>query len=98
MSFIKINSKRKFTIFSILLFLYVSLNLLDGERGLVSYYKNKQIIEKLNIEKNKLIVNLKSVEKKNILLTEKIDLDYLEMLYREKFVIGKSKEHIYKSN
>ena len=38
------------------------------------------------------------VEKKNRLLTDKVDLDYLEMLYREKFMIGKSKEHIYKSN
>ncbi len=98
MSFIKINSKRKFTIFSILLFLYVLLNLLDGERGLVSYYKNKQIIEKLNIEKNKLIVNLKSVEKKNILLTEKIDLDYLEIVYRIKFMVGKPNEVVYSIN
>ena len=34
------------------------------------------------------------VEKKNILLTERIDLDYLEILYRSKFMLGKPEEKI----
>jgi len=98
MTFIKINSKRKFTIFSILLLLYVLLNLLEGERGLMSYFENKKIIEKLSIEKKKLMIDLKQLEKENILLTEKIDLDYLEIVYRKKFMVGKPNELIYSTN
>ena len=98
MSFIKINSNKKFIIFSILLFFYVLLNLFEGERGLVSYYENKQIIEKVSMERKKLIIDLKELKRKNILLTEKIDLDYLEIVYREKFMVGKPKEVIYSIN
>ena len=45
-----------------------------------------------------LIMNLTYVEKMNLLLTDKIDLDYLETLYRKKFMVGRSNEHVYKSN
>ena len=83
------------TFIVILLFLYVLLNLLDGERGLISYYKKQQIKKDLFNEREMLVARLTSIEKKNSLLTEKIDLDYLETLYREKFVVGKTKEHIY---
>ena len=55
-----------------------------------------KIKEQLIQEKNSLIVKLASVEKKNSLLTDTIDLDYLEMLYRKKFMVGKSDEQIYK--
>ena len=74
------------------------LNLLDGERGLISYYEKQKIKEKLNQEKNLLISQLSSVEKKNSLLTDTINLDYLETLYRDKFMLGKLNEKIYKSN
>ena len=49
-------------------------------------------------EKKLIISQLAYVEKKNSLLTSAIDLDFLEILYREKFMVGKSNEHIYKSN
>ena len=51
MRFVEIINQRKFTLISIFLFLYVMLNLLDGERGLISYYGKQQIIEKLSQEK-----------------------------------------------
>ena len=98
MRFVQIINQKKFTLISILLFLYVLLNLLDGERGLISYYEKQKIKEQLIDEKKALSVKLALVEKKNMLLTDKIDLDYLEMLYREKFMVGKSNEYIYKSN
>ena len=95
MRYIQIINQKKMTFIVILLFLYVLLNLLDGERGLISYYKKQQIKKDLFNEKEMLVARLTSIEKKNSLLTEKIDLDYLETLYREKFVVGKTKEHIY---
>ena len=98
MRFVQIINQKKFTLISILLFLYVLLNLLDGERGLISYYEKQKIKKQLIEEKKTLSIKLAMVEKKNMLLTDKVDLDYLETLYRKKFMIGKSNEHIYKSN
>ena len=98
MRFIQKINQKKFTLITIFLFVYVLLNLLEGERGLLSYYKKQKIKEQLIEEKQALSMNLAAVEKKNSLLTDKIDLDYLETLYRQKFMVGKTKEHIYKSN
>ena len=98
MRFIQKIGQKKFTLITIFLFLYLLLNLLEGERGLLSYYKKQKIKEQLIEEKQALSMNLAAVEKKNSLLTDKIDLDYLETLYRQKFMVGKTKEHIYKSN
>ena len=98
MRFIQIINQKKFTLIAVFLFLYVLINLLDGQRGLISFYEKQKIKEQLIEEKKALTIKLAMVEKKNRLLTDKVDLDYLEMLYREKFIVGKSKEHIYKSN
>ena len=95
MQFIKIINNKKHTLISLFLFLYVILNLLDGERGLISYYEKQKIKESL-INENILLNNkLFEVEKKNSLLTDKIDLDFLETLYRKKFMVGKPNEKIY---
>ena len=98
MKFVEIINNKKFTLISIFLFLYVIFNLLDGERGLISYYEKQKMKEQLVEEKKALSIKLAKVEKKNMLLADKIDLDYLEMLYREKFMFGKPNEYIYKSN
>ena len=95
MIFVEIIKNKKFTIFSILLFFYVMLNLLDGERGLISYYDKQKTIKNLINEKESLIYKLNLVDKKNSLLTDNLDLDYLETLYRQKFVVGKKNEKIY---
>ena len=95
MKIIEIINNKKFTIISIFLFFYVFLNLLDGERGLISFYE-KQEIKKQLVQKNKALnADLKIMEKKNILLTTNIDLDYLETLYRKNFSKGKVNEKIY---
>ena len=95
MRFIKIINNKKFTLISILLFIYVILNLLDGERGLISYYEKLKIKDQLIQDKTVLLTKLNFIEKKNGLLTDSIDLDYLETLYRKKFMVGKSIEKIY---
>ena len=98
MRFVQIINQKKFTLITVFLFLYVLINLLDGQRGLISYYEKQKIKEQLIEKKKVLSVELSIVENKNKLLTDKVDLDYLEMLYREKFMVGKSNEHIYKNN
>tara|TARA_B100001245_G_C22591458_1_gene293488 strand:+ start:178 stop:474 length:297 start_codon:yes stop_codon:yes gene_type:complete len=98
MGFIQIINRKKITIVGFFLFFYIMLNLLDGERGLISYYEKQNIKKQLLEEKIFLTEQLEVVEKKNELLTDKIDLDYLETLYREKFMFGKPNEKIYKSN
>ena len=98
MRFLEIINKKKFALISIFLFLYVILNLFDGERGLISYYDKKNAIEQLFQKKESLVLQLDAVEKKNSLLTNIVDIDYLETLYRKKFMVGKENEKIYISN
>ena len=98
MKFVEIIGKQKFTLISIFLFLYIIVNFLDGERGLISYYEKQEIKEHLLKEKKILTEQLVVVDKKNSLLTNNIDLDYLETLYRKKFTVGKKSEFIYISN
>ena len=95
MKFIEIINYKKFTLIIIFLFIYVFFNLLDGERGLISYYEKQKIKGQLIQEKNLLTKELMVVEKKNSLLTNIIDTDYLEILYRKKFMVGKENEKIY---
>ena len=95
MSFLQIINKKKITLISIFLFLYLILNLLDGERGLISYFEKKNIINNLSLEKKLLIKKISLIEKKNNMLTDIIDLDYLETVYREKFMVGKKSEKVF---
>ena len=98
MRFIKIINNKKFVLISIFLFTYVVLNLLDGKRGLFSYIQKYEIKENLMYKKKILKEKLSVVENKNNLLTEKIDKDFLETIYRKKFMVGKLNEKIYINN
>ena len=95
MRFLEIINQKRFTLISIFLFLYIIINLLDGERGLISYYEKQKLIEQISQEQKLLSLKLNSFEKKNSLLTDIIDIDYLETLYRKKFMVGKVSERIY---
>ena len=95
MRFIEIISHKKFTLISIFLCLYVMLNLFDGERGLISYFDKQKIKEELLQEQKLLALRIDLIEKKNSLLTDIVDIDYLETLYRKKFMVGKPNEKIY---
>ena len=87
--------KNYFTLIFTILFLYFFFNLLDGERGLISYFEKKNYLKELNKEKIQLINKKIELEKKNLLLTDKLDLDYIEILIRERFIFGKKGEKIY---
>ncbi len=95
MRIVEILKKNYFLLFSTFFFIYILFNLLDGERGLFSYFEKREIQNQLIQKKNNLTAELNDVEKKILLLTENIDLDYLEILYREKFFYGKPNEIIY---
>ena len=95
MIFLQIINKKKITLITIFLFLYLILNLFDGERGLISYFEKKNIINNLSLEKKLLIKKTNLIEKKNNMLTDVIDLDYLETVYREKFMVGKKSEKVF---
>ena len=73
MRFIEIINRKKFTLISIFLCFYATLNLFDGERGLISYFEKQKIKEQLLQEQKLLTVRINSVEKKNSLLFKNID-------------------------
>ena len=76
--------KKKFLLFNIFFTLYIGINLIGGERGLLSYFDKKSAYEEL-IEKDKILTaKLKDLDHK-ISLIDKNDPDYLDMLYRQKF-------------
>ena len=79
MKFIEIINKKKFTIISILFFIYIISSLFEGERGLLSYLNQQKLKKQLIEEKRNLTEQLVLIEKQNNLLSEKPDLDYLEI-------------------
>ena len=87
--------RKKFILFNIFLSLYIGINLIGGERGLISYFDKKRIYEELEIKDKVLTSKLKDLEHK-ISLVKNNDLDYLDMLYREKFRYGTKDEIIIK--
>jgi len=92
---LSIIKKKYFILLFTFLFLYFFFNLLDGERGLISYFEKKQILEELINQKNELTDKINNLEIKNSLLTDKLDLDYIETLIRQKFLFGKNGETLY---
>ena len=95
MRIVEILKKNYFLLISSFFFIYIAFNLFDGERGLFSYFEKKENQHQLIQKKNNLIAELNDIEKKILLLSENIDLDYLEILYREKFFYGKPNEKVY---
>ena len=87
--------KNYFILIYTFLLLYFIFNLFDGERGLISYFKKKNILIELNDKKINLSNKIKNLENKNSLLTDNLDLDYIETLIREKLLFGKVGEKIY---
>ena len=89
---IKINY---FLLIATSLILYFFFNFLAGERGFFSYLKKNKILTKLENKEANLINNIENFEFKNSLLSDKLDLDYIEILIREKFLFGKEGETLY---
>ncbi|RPG97660.1 MAG: septation ring formation regulator EzrA [Candidatus Pelagibacter sp. TMED106] len=87
--------KNYFLLISTFLILYFIFNLLDGERGLFSYFKKKEILISLQNEEVDLLNKIDNLSFKNSLLSEKLDLDFIETLIRKKFLFGKEDETLY---
>ena len=87
--------KNYFLLISTFLILYFFFNLLDGERGLFSFFKKKEILINLQNEEVDLKSRIEDLEFKNSLLSDNIDLDYVEILIRKKFLFGKEGETLY---
>ena len=91
----KIIKKNYFILISTFIIIYFIFNLLDGERGLFSYIKKKEILKNLQQTEDKYIKKIDDLEFKNSLLTTNLDLDYIETLIRSKFFFVKKEETIY---
>ena len=76
--------KKKFILFNIFFTLYIGINLIGGERGLISYFDKKNTYQELLKTDEKLNIELIDLDYK-ISLINKNDSDYLDMLYRQKF-------------
>ena len=68
---------------------------MSGERGLVSYLEKKDILMDLKIKEANLLGKIENLDFKNSLLSDNLDLDYVEILIRERFLFGKKNEKIY---
>ena len=91
----KIIKKNYFLFISTFVILYFIFNLFDGERGLFSYIKKKEILRDFQQSEKDYINKIEDLEFKNSLLTTNLDLDYIETLIRGKFFFGKKDETIY---
>ena len=80
---------------STFLILYFFFNLLSGQRGLISYFEKKQILKNLKNEQFLMTSQIEDLDFKNSLLSDNLDLDYIETLIRERFLFGKKNEKIY---
>ena len=87
--------KNYFLLIITFLIIYFFFNLLGGNRGLISYFEKKEIYQNLIVHQKELSDKIVNLEKKNSLLTDNIDLDFIEILIREKFLFGKDGETTY---
>ena len=87
--------KNYILLISTFLVFYISFNLLTGQRGLISYFEKKEVLKNLKNDEITLINQIKDLDFKNSLLSDNLDLDYVETLIRERFLFGKKNETIY---
>jgi cell division protein DivIC len=92
---LKTLKKNYFLLVSTFLVMYFFFNLMSGERGLISYLEKNEILKDLNNKESNLIKKIGKLDFKNSLLSDNLDLDYVEILIRERFLFGKNDEKIY---
>ena len=80
MKLIESLKKKKFLLFNIFFTLYIGINLIGGERGLISYFDKKKTYEQLSI-KDKVLTSLLNDLEHKISLINKNDPDYICLLY-----------------
>ena len=87
--------KNYFLLVSTFLIIYFFFNLLSGQRGLISYFDKKQYLDELKMDEAAIINKINDLDFKNSLLSDNLDLDYIETLIRERLLFGKENEKIY---
>ncbi|WP_428080171.1 FtsB family cell division protein [Candidatus Pelagibacter sp.] len=92
---LRLIKRNYFLLTSIFLIFYFIFNLVSGERGLFSYFEKKELLSDLKKEETLLINKIEDIDHKNSLLSTNLDLDYVEILIRERFLFGKKGETIY---
>ncbi len=92
---LRLIKRNYFLLTSIFLIFYFIFNLVSGERGLFSYFEKKELLSNLKNEEALLISKIEDIDHKNSLLSTNLDLDYVEILIRERFLFGKKGETIY---
>ena len=92
---LRLIKRNYFLLTSIFLIFYFIFNLVSGERGLFSYFEKKELLSDLKKEEALLINKIEDIDYKNSLLSTNLDLDYVEILIRERFLFGKKGETIY---
>ena len=92
---LRLIKRNYFLLISIFLIFYFIFNLVSGERGLFSYFEKKELLSNLKNEEALLISKIENIDHKNSLLSTNLDLDYVEILIRERFLFGKKGETIY---
>jgi len=92
---LRLIKRNYFLLISIFLILYFGFNLMSGERGYFSYIKKKELLSDLKKEELTLTNKISDLDHKNSLLSTNLDLDYIEILIRERFLFGKKEETIY---
>jgi cell division protein DivIC len=92
---LRVIKRNYFLLISVFLILYFGFNLVSGERGLFSFIEKKEFLS--NLKKKELILTdkIEYMDHKNSLLSTNLDLDYIEILIRERFLFGKKDETIY---
>jgi cell division protein FtsB len=92
---LRLIKRNYFLLISVFLILYFGFNLVSGERGLFSYIEKKELLSNLKKEEISLTNKIAALDHKNSLLSTNLDLDYIEILIRERFLFGKEGETIY---
>ena len=92
---LRLVKRNYFLLISVFLIFYFGFNLVSGERGLFSYIEKKEVLSNLKKEETSLIIKIEQKDHKNSLLSDNLDLDFIETLIRERFLFGKEDETIY---
>ena len=87
--------KNYFLLIFYFLLIYFLYNAFGGQRGLISNNIKKSQLDSLKSDKSTLVKEIKEFKLKNSLLKDNLDLDYIEILIRDKFIFGKKGENIY---
>ena len=92
---LRLIKRNYFLLISVFLIFYFGFNLVSGERGLFSYIEKNELLSKLKKKEISLTSKIDEKKHKNSLLSDNLDLDFVETLIRERFLFGKENETIY---